>query len=441
MAYVSEAITKKWAPVLDAEGAAPIKDSHRRAVLTKLLETQETESHKEGTMLLENGTGDVSTNAIGSAPDTGGVAKFDPLLISLVRRSQPNLMAYDIAGVQPMSGPTGLIFCMKSNYGTNQAASSRTEALFNEANTAFSGTGSQTGTDPAVTPYTRGTGMTTSAAELLGSTGGNTFNEMNFTIEKTTVTAQTRALKASYTLELSQDLKAVHGLDAEGELSNILSQEIGFELNRELVRTVYQVAQPGAQSCTTPGTFDLNIDSSGRWSVERFKGLLFQIERDANAVGQATRRGKGNILITSSDVASALALAGVLNYAPALQAGTQLEVDDTGNTFAGILNGKIKVYIDPYSANLSAASQFYVVGYKGTSPYDAGLFYCPYVPLQMLRAVDPETFQPKIAFKSRYGMIANPFVTNPGAGNASDGSNFTSGLNQYYRKAVVLNLL
>jgi hypothetical protein len=441
MAYVSQEVTNKWKPVLDAEGTVPIRDAHKRAVLTKLLENQVQESSKEGEMLFENGTGDVSTNAIGSAPDTGGTAKFDPLLISLVRRSQPNLMAYDIAGVQPMSGPTGLIFCMKSNYGANQAAATRTEALFNEANTAFAGTGSQAGSNPGTGTYTRGTGMTTTAAELLGTTGGNTFNEMNFTIEKTTVTAQTRALKASYTLELAQDLKAVHGLDAEGELSNILSQEIGFELNRELVRTVYQVAQTGAQSTVTPGTFDLNIDSSGRWSVERFKGLLFQIERDANAVGQLTRRGKGNILITSSDVASALALAGVLNYAPALQAGTNLEVDDTGNTFAGILNGKIKVYIDPYSANISAASQFYVVGYKGQSAYDAGIFYCPYVPLQMLRAVDPESFQPKIAFKSRYGMIANPFVINPGASNASDGSNFTAGLNQYYRKVQVLNLL
>jgi hypothetical protein len=440
MAFVSESITKKWAPVIDAEGAAPIKDRYKRSVLTKLLENQEndSESTASGSMLFEN----APTNSIGSGPDTGGVSKFDPILISLVRRSQPNLMAYDLTGVQPMSGPTGIIFAMKSNYGTDRSVATRTEALFREANTAFSGTGAQTGTNPVVAPYTRGTGMTTSNAEALGTSGGGVFNEMNFTIEKTTVTAQTRALKAEFTLELAQDLKAVHGLDAEGELANILSLEIGFELNREIIRTIYQVAKPGAVSTVTPGTFDLDVDSNGRWSVERFKGLLFQIERDANAVGQDTRRGKANFLVCSADVASALAAAGVLDYAPALQQGTQLEVDDTGNTFAGILNGKMKVYIDPYSANLNASEQFYVVGYKGASPWDAGIYYCPYIPLQMMRAVDPMSFQPKIAFKSRYGMVANPFVTMDGTGNtASDGSTFTAGMNQYFRRVAVVNLL
>lgn len=436
MAYVSEAVTRKWAPVLDAQGIAPIRDAHKRAVLTKLLENQETESRAESSILGEA----APANSMGAGADTGGIAKFDPLLISLVRRSQPNLMAYDLAGVQPMSGPTGLIFAMKSNYGSDRAVATRTEALFNEADTGFSGVGSQTGSNPVGSPYTRGTGMATAAAEALGTSGGGTFNEMNFTIEKTTVTAKTRALKAEYTLELAQDLKAVHGLDAEGELSNILSQEIGVELNREIVRTIYQVAKQGAVSTVTPGTFDLDVDSAGRWSVERFKGLLFQIERDANAIAQDTRRGKGNYLVCSADVASALSMAGVLDYAPALQAGTQLEVDDTGNTFAGILNGKMRVYIDPYSGNLNAAQQFYVVGYKGASPFDAGIFYCPYVSLQMLRAVDPVSFQPKIAFKSRYGMTANPFVTGAD-GRTADSDNFTANRNQYFRKATVLNLL
>jgi hypothetical protein len=354
----------------------------------------------------------------------------------------PNLMAYDVCGVQPMSGPTGLIFAMKSNYGTDRAQATRTEALFNEANSAFSGTGAQAGTNPEASTgtYTRGTGQTTAAAEALGTTGGGTFGEMNFTIEKTTVTAKSRALKAEYTIELAQDLKAVHGLDAEGELSNILSQEIMFELNREVVRTIYQVAKTGSLSTTTPGVFDLDVDSNGRWSVERFKGLLFQIERDANVIAQDTRRGKGNFIICSADVASALAMAGVLDTGRALQGTPSLNVDDTGSTFAGVLNGKIKVYIDPYSANLGVAEQFYVVGYKGTSAYDAGLFYAPYVPLQMMRAVDPNSFQPKIAFKTRYGMISNPFVTGAD-GRTPDADAFTAGRNQYYRKSRVLNLM
>lgn len=434
MAFVTEDVTKKWAPVLDAEGVAPIKNAYKRAVLTKLLENQETEGEPSGVQLFEN----APTNNIGAGADTGGVAKFDPILISMVRRAQPNLMAYDMVGVQPMSGPTGIVFAMKSNYGTDRAQATRKEALFQEADSAFSGTGAQTGSNPAIAPYTRGTGMSTANAEALGTAGGGVFNEMNFTIEKVTVTAKTRALKASFTLELAQDLKAIHGLDAEAELSNMLSSEIVFEQNRELIRTIYQVAQAGAPSTVTPGIFDLDVDSNGRWSVERFKGLVYQIERDANAVAQTTRRGKANFMICSADVASALAAAGVLDYAPALQAGTQLEVDDTGNTFAGILNGKIKVYVDPYSANLNAADQFYVVGYKGASPWDSGIYYAPYVPLQMLRATDPNSFQPSLAFKSRYGMTQNPFVTQ--ANGTIDGETFTAGLNGYFKRVRIVNL-
>lgn len=435
MAFVAEDVTKKWQSVLDAEGVAPIKNQYKRDVLTKLFENQinDSESSASNVSLFEN----APTNNIGAGADTGGVAKFDPILFALIRRSQPNLMAYDLAGVQPMSGPTGIIFAMKSNYGTDRAQATRIEALYNEANTAYSGTGTQTGNNPVVGPYTRGTGLATSAAEALGTAGGGAFNEMNFTIEKTTVTAKSRALKAEFTLELAQDLKAIHGLDAEGELANILSQEIGFELNRELIRTMYIASKTGAASTVTPGTFDLDVDSNGRWSVERFKGLIFQIDRDANAIAQDTRRGRANFMVSSADVASALAAAGMLDYTPALQAN--LEVDDTGNTFAGVLNGKIKVYIDPYSANLNAANQYYMVGYKGSSPWDAGMFYCPYIPLQMLRAVDPNSFQPKIAFKSRYGLIANPFVVN--SSGASDADNFTPGLNQYFRKVNVVNLM
>ena len=442
MFNLSESVGAKWAPVLDAEGVAPIKDAHKRAVVTKLLENQEQDMLKERSALFE----DAPTNNIGAGSDSNGIAKFDPILISLVRRAMPQLLAYDVCGVQPMSGPTGLIFAMRSNFGTDRNMATRTEAFINGGNSAFSGGGTDAGTNPAVlndaTPgtYTRGTGIATASAEALGTSGGGVFNEMNFTIEKTTVTAQSRALKAEYTIELAQDLKAVHGLDAEGELSNILSQEIMFELNREVIGKLYTVAKPGSLTTTTPGTFDLDVDSNGRWSVERFKGLVFQIERDANVIAQDTRRGKGNFIVCSADVASALAMAGLLDTGRALQGAEALQVDDTGNTFAGILNGKYKVFIDPYSANLGAAEQYYVVGYKGSSAYDAGFFYAPYIPLQMMRAVDPNSFQPKIAFKTRYGMVANPFVTGTD-GRTPDASAFTANRNQYFRRSRVLNLL
>jgi hypothetical protein len=392
--YLSEEIQKKWSPVLEHPDLGVIKDSYRKAVTAIILENQEKALREEKGIINEA----VNANNMSGAVDT-----YDPILISLVRRALPNLMAYDVCGVQPMTGPTGLIFAMKSHY-TSQTG---TEALFNEADTDFSGAGTHAGSNPVDGTYTTGTGATRDNAETFGD--DTTLNQMAFSIEKTTVTAKSRALKAEYTVELAQDLKAVHGLDAESELSNILSQEILAEINREVIRTIYKVAKTGAASTATAGTFDLDVDSNGRWSVERFKGLLFNIERDANVIAQDTRRGKGNFIICSSDVASALSMAGALDYAPALD--TNLNVDDTGNTFAGILNGRYKVYVDPYSANTGSASQFYCVGYKGTSPYDAGLFYCPYVPLQMVRAIDPATFQPKIGFKTRYGMIANPFVT------------------------------
>lgn len=420
--YLSEELQKKWSPVLEHSDVAEIKDPYRKAVTAVVLENQEKALREEKQALWEA----THENATGASIDN-----YDPVLISLVRRALPNLMAYDVCGVQPMTGPTGLIFAMKSHY----ASQTGTEALFNEADTDFSGAGAHAGSNPVDGAYTTGTGVSTSTAEGFGDS--TTLNEMAFSIEKTTVTAKSRALKAEYTVELAQDLKAIHGLDAEGELSNILSQEILAEINREVIRTIYAVAKTGAASTATPGTFDLDVDSNGRWSVERFKGLLFNIERDANVIAQDTRRGKGNFLICSSDVASALSMAGVLDYAPALN--TNLNVDDTGNTFAGVLNGRYRVYVDPYSANTGAASQFYVAGYKGTSPYDAGLFYCPYVPLQMVRAIDPNTFQPKIGFKTRYGMIANPYVLD-GSGN-TDGDNFTADRNQYYRSVKVTNLM
>ena len=425
--YLSEELQNKWSPVLDHQDLGPIKDSYRRTVTAVVLENQEKALREEKQAVF-------SEAAPANSVTGGGVDNYDPILISLVRRSLPNLMAYDVAGVQPMTGPTGLIFAMKSHYGTQAGA----EALFNEAETDFSGAASpaHAGSNPVDGTYTTGVGVTTEVGEDFG--GATTLNQMAFSIEKTTVTAKTRALKAEYTVELAQDLKAVHGLDAESELSNILSQEILAEINREVIRTIYKVAKPGAASTATPGTFDLDVDSNGRWSVERFKGLLFNIERDANVIAQDTRRGKGNFIICSSDVASALAMAGVLDYTPALN--TDLNVDDTGNTFAGVLNGRYKVYIDPYSANTGAASQFYTVGYKGTSAYDAGIFYCPYVPLQMVRAIDPGTFQPKIGFKTRYGMIANPYVTTT-AGGATDGDTFTANRNQYYRRVKVSNLM
>jgi hypothetical protein len=429
--YMTEQLQKKWGAIIEHSDLPEIKDTYKRAVTAVLLENQEKALREERQALFE----DIPANNISGS----GIDKYDPILIGLVRRAMPNLMAYDVAGVQPMTGPTGLIFAMRSLYGTERTnAGGRVEALYNEADTDFSGTGTHLGTNPVNGSYTTGTANVTAWAEQLGTTNFD-FGQMSFSIDKTTVTAKSRALKAEYTVELAQDLKAVHGLDAESELTNILSQEIMFEINREVIRTVYKVAKTGSPTTATPGTFDLDIDSNGRWSVERFKGLLFNMERDANHIAQDTRRGKGNFVICSADVASALAMAGVLDYAPALSTG--LNVDDTGNTFAGVLNGRFRVYIDPYSANLGAQYQFYVVGYKGASPYDAGLFYCPYVPLQMVRAVDPNTFQPKIGFKTRYGMIANPYVTPNASSTAADGDAFTSGRNQYYRKSGVLNLM
>lgn len=451
--FNAEHLQEKWAPILNHEGLGGINDAHKRMVTAVLLENQEKMLSEEREFLSE-----APTNSTGS-----GVANFDPVLISLIRRAMPNLVAYDLAGVQPMNGPTGLIFAMRSRF-TNQSG---TEALFDEANTGFSNsglgfdgtnsyvagqennvglgtTGNQSGSNPGLldpttqtqTGYNVGQGMSTANSEDLGD--GQTFNEMAFSIEKVTVTAKSRALKAEYSLELAQDLKAIHGLNAEAELANILSTEILAEINREVIRTIYKVAEPGAKAnVATPGTFDLDVDSNGRWSVEKFKGLIFQIERDANAIAQRTRRGKGNMILCSADVASALTMAGVLDYTPALNAN--LNVDDTGNTFAGVLAGKYKVYIDPYSANVSA-DQYYVAGYKGSSPYDAGLFYCPYVPLQMVRAVGENTFQPKIGFKTRYGIVSNPFAE----GSASDGTGLgrlKTNSNRYYRRVKVQNLM
>ena len=432
--FLSEHLQRKWAPVLEHESMPQIKDNYKRAVTAVVLENQERALREEKHALFE----DAPVNNIADS-GASNIDRYDPILISLVRRSLPNLMAYDVAGVQPMTGPTGLIFAMKSRFN-DQAGD---EALFNEADTTFSGTGSQAGSNPVDGSYTRGTGLTTADGEALG-TGGSSgdFNEMAFSIEKTTVTAKTRALKAEYTVELAQDLKAIHGLDAEGELSNILSQEILAEMNREVIRTIYKVAKPGAASTATPGTFDLDVDSNGRWSVERFKGLMFQIERDANVIAQQTRRGRGNFIICSSDVAAALAMTGKLDYTPALSGNDGISMDDTGNTFAGTLNGRFKVFIDPYSANVNAASQFVVVGYKGTSAYDAGMFYCPYIPLQMVRAIDPNSFQPKIGFKTRYGMVSNPFVTTNGLQTGTpDADTFTSNVNHYYRRLKITNLL
>jgi hypothetical protein len=427
--FLSEQLTKKWEPVLNHDGLGQISDKYKRAVTAVVLENQEKALREERTALFET----PANNIAGTG--ASDIDRYDPILISLVRRALPNLMAYDVAGVQPMTGPTGLIFAMKSKYATQAG----TEALFNEADTDFAGTGTHAGSNPVDGSYTTGTGIATVDAEQLGESGGTDFNEMAFSIEKTTVTAKTRALKAEYTVELAQDLKAIHGLDAEGELSNILSQEILAEINREVIRTIYKVAKTGAASTATAGTFDLDVDSNGRWSVERFKGLLFNIERDANVIAQDTRRGKGNFIICSSDVAAALAMAGMLDTGGALNGSPTLQVDDTGNTFVGTLNGRYKVFVDPYSANTGAASQFYVVGYKGANAYDAGIFYCPYVPLQMVRAIDPNTFQPKIGFKTRYGMIANPFVTQ--SNGTTDGDTFTANRNQYYRRVKVTNLM
>jgi len=462
--FNSQALTEKWAPVLGHEGTSAITDNYRKSVTAVLLENQERFMREERGMLAEaggaagNSAGAIGGNALsgsGLTTQTGGLAGFDPVMISLIRRAMPNLVAYDICGVQPMSGPTGLIFAMKSHYEGRGGV----EALYNEPDSDFSAGFDATanaydtanpvaGSDPGLLndspagTYERGaTPMAREDAEALGESG-KLFREMSFSIEKTAVTAKSRALKAEYTLELAQDLKAIHGLDAEQELANILSSEILAEINREVVRTVYTIAKPGAQNnVANAGRFDLDVDSNGRWSVEKFKGLMFQIERDANAIAQETRRGKGNFIITSADVASALAMSGTLDYSSGLTGagGPSIgEVDDTGNLLVGTMNGRIKVYVDPYSANVSS-SHYYVVGYKGTSPYDAGLFYCPYVPLQMVRSIGPDTFQPKIGFKTRYGMVANPFVVQ--SNGTPDAEALTASRNQYYRRVRIENLM
>ena len=451
---LAEEIQKKWAPVLEHADLAPIKDAHRRSVTAQLLENTQRElrvsgAHESFNLLAETPNGG-PTNSIQAQGGSSNIDTFDPVLISLVRRAMPNLIAYDICGVQPMTGPTGLIFAMRALYGNN----SGTETFYNEVNTAYSsvvagnntlgqghnpgaGIPGQTNTTAManLNYYNVAGGMSTSQAEALGSDSNVAFAEMAFSIEKVTVTAKSRALKAEYSMELAQDLKAIHGLDAETELSNILSAEILAEINREVVRTINITAVAGAQdNTTTAGIFDLDTDSNGRWSVEKFKGLMFQLEREANKIAKDTRRGKGNVLLCSSDVASALQMAGVLDYAPALNSNN-LNVDDTGATFAGVLNGRLRVYIDPYAIGGNYAT----VGYKGSSAFDAGLFYCPYVPLQMVRAVDPNTFQPRIAFKTRYGVVANPFVLNATTGQP-DADTLSVGLNQYYRLTSIQNL-
>ena len=470
--FNAEHLQEKWAPLLDYQGLDPIQDSHRRMVTAILLENQENAQREERAFLSEavptmnTGTDGTNTGFSYNTTAAGPVAGFDPVLISLIRRSMPNLVAYDLAGVQPMNAPVGLIFALRSRYkGPNG-----NETFFNEVDTAFSGqnaglgltsftgyghdgstgdnvgfgTTNQRGSNPGLLDptgsevYTVGQGMRTSEAESLGSNLADSstfFNEMGISIERVSVTAKSRALKAEYSLELAQDLKAIHGLNAEAELANILSSEILAEINREVIRTIMMIAEPGAQNnVATPGIFDLDVDSNGRWSVEKFKGLIFQIERDANQIAQRTRRGKGNMILCSADIASALSHAGILDYTPALNAN--LQVDDTGNTFAGVLQGKYKVYIDPYAAN-NSSNQFYVAGYKGSNPYDAGLFYCPYVPLQMVRAVGEQSFQPKIGFKTRYGIVANPFAegTDQGLGRLTKNSN------RYYRRVLVKNLM
>jgi hypothetical protein len=442
-----EHLTEKWAPVLNEESAGSIADRHRRNVTAAVLENQEKAMLQERSQM--------SFLAETSANNTGNVDNWDPVLISLVRRAMPNLMAYDVCGVQPMSGPTGLIFAMKSRYqgenpGTDvmqnhNGVAPDTEALHNEAETAYSGldsagphAGGPSGLDGATDPIDTnrtvndvGGGMSTEDAEALGRPNGGLFGEMGFTIDKATVTAKSRALKAEYTIELAQDLKAIHGLDAEAELANILSAEILAEINREVIRTINSQAKTGCQQSNTAvdGVFDLSTDADGRWSVEKFKGLLVQLDRECNVIAKETRRGKGNVIICSSDVATALTASGMLDYSPALS--TQLQVDDTGNTFAGVLNGRIKVYIDPY-----AVADYVTVGYKGTNPYDAGVFYCPYVPLQMVRAVGENDFQPRIGFKTRYGMASNPFVGDTPADGLAPAKS-----NQYYRIFRVDNIL
>jgi len=431
-----QALVEKWGPILEHSSFSAITDNHKKSVTATILENTERALAESGDLsanmtglLSETAANDVGTGGFASTSAAGGpTAGYDPVLISLVRRAMPNLIAYDIAGVQPMTGPTGLIFAMRSTH-TNQTAAN--EVFYNEADTSFSGAGTHSSNAPGQASVTTGTGMDTAAAEALGSTG-DAFAEMAFSIEKVTVAAKSRALKAEYTTELAQDLKAVHGLDAETELANILQSEILVEINRELVRTIYTNAVVGAAATATPGTFDLDVDANGRWSVEKFKGLMFQIEQEANAIAKGTRRGKGNMVICSSDVASALQMAGVLDYTPALNSNS-LNVDDTGNTFAGVLNGRYKVYIDPY-----AGANYMVVGYKGSSSFDAGLFYCPYVPLQMVRAVGENSFQPKIGFNTRYGMVSNPFAK--GATQGTPPGELEADTNVYYRRVLVNNL-
>jgi hypothetical protein len=464
--FLQEEIQKKWAPILEHSELPSIRDAHRRSVTAVVLENteralRESAVHGQYQTLTETTSGG-AFNGMGASSSTAGagpIDTFDPVLISLVRRAMPNLIAYDIAGTQPMTGPTGLIFAMRSKYG-NSAALGNTSAIgntraggetfYNEVDSTFTSVTSGAnsfgqkfvGTIPgdtnnsimsAVNGYNTGTAMSTAQAEVLGADGNTAFAQMGFSIEKVTVTAKSRALKAEYTMELAQDLKAIHGLDAETELANILSAEIMAEINREVVRTINITAVSGAQdNTTTAGIFDLDTDSNGRWSVEKFKGLMFQLEREANAIARTTRRGKGNIVICSSDVASALQMAGVLDYAPALNSNN-LNVDDTGNTFAGVLNGRLKVYIDPYAIG----GNYITIGYKGSSAFDAGLFYCPYVPLQMVRAVDQSTFQPKIGFKTRYGMVANPFAQGLTVGSGA----LTFNTNLYYRRVIINNLM
>ena len=448
-------LMEKWQPVLEATEAPEFKDNYRKSVTAAVLENTEKALAEERAQQNFQLTEDAPVNS--TSGGTGAISNWDPILISLVRRAMPNLIAYDIAGVQPMSGPTGLIFAMKSKYNDNASRTAATEALFNEAETDYSsssfngttgtaqggahggdssslpgsGAATDSNSDNLADDFGLGGGMSTGDAEALGDASTNAFGEMSFTIEKATVTAKSRALKAEYTMELAQDLKAIHGLDAESELANILSAEILAEINREVVRTINSRAKIGAQQgdINSKGTFDLQNDADGRWSVERYKGLIVQIEREANTIAKETRRGKGNFILCSSDVASALVAAGLLDYTPALS--TNLNVDDTGNTFAGVLNGRTKVYIDPY-----ASRNYITVGYRGTNAYDAGLFYCPYVPLTMVRAVGENTFQPKIGFKTRYGMVANPFV-----GSAPGNDIGAARSNQYYRIFAVSDIL
>ena len=457
--FLNEEMQKKWAPVLDHAALGTIKDQHKRSITAIMLENTEKALRESGGGFqpLNEITSLLPVNAMqgsSSTQGTGNIDTFDPVLISLVRRAMPNLIAYDVCGVQPMTGPTGLIFAMRSQYSNTTSATAGGETFYNEVNTAFSSVtagnstfGQAAGTSAAASIpgqtnttamvntafYNTAFGMSTSQAEALGTDSNAAFAQMAFTIEKVTVTAKSRALKAEYTMELAQDLKAIHGLDAETELSNILSAEILAEINREVVREINITAKVGAQdNVTTAGIFDLDTDSNGRWSVEKFKGLMFQVERECNRIARETRRGKGNVLICSSDVASALQMAGVLDYAPALNSNN-LQVDDTGSTFAGVLNGRIRVYVDPYAIG----GNYLTVGYKGSSAFDAGVFYCPYVPLQMVRAVDQSSFQPKIGFKTRYGMVANPFAegTTAGLGVLKLNSNV------YYRKIIVTNLM